>query len=41
MGLLHKIEELHLMKVSKMHNEKTHPKLSEKYNGIISKEQVE
>ena len=30
MGLLHKIEELHLIKVPKKHNEKTHPKLSDK-----------
>ena len=37
-GLLHELEELHLIKVLKK-NIKTETKLSEKYKGIISKEQ--
>jgi hypothetical protein len=36
--LLHELEELHLIKVLKK-NIKTETKLSEKYKGIISKEQ--
>jgi len=37
-GLLHELEELHLIKVLKK-NIKTETKLSEKYKGIISKEE--
>ena len=41
MDLLHEMEELHLIKVLKKHTETTHPKLSNKYNSIISKQQGE
>jgi hypothetical protein len=37
--LLHKLEELHLIKVLKENVTPVKPKLSEKYKGIISKEQ--
>ena len=36
-GLLHELEELHLIKVLKDNSQPTKPKLSEKYKGIISK----
>lgn len=36
--LLHELEELNLIKVLKQDNESTKPKLSEKYKGIINKE---
>ena len=39
--LLHKLEELHLIKVLKENVTPVKPKLSEKYKGIISKEQGE
>ena len=38
LGLLHEMEELHLIKVLK-ENTAAKPKLSDKYNGIISKEE--
>ena len=38
-GLLHELEELHLIKVLKEDINPVKPKLSEKYNGIISKEE--
>ena len=38
-GLLHELEELHLIKVLKQNASSDSPKLSEKYKGIISKEQ--
>jgi hypothetical protein len=43
MGLLHEMEELHLIKVLKEHTEAptNQPKLSDKYKGIISKEKGE
>ena len=41
MRFLHEMKKLHLIAVLKGNTEKTHPKLSEKYNGIISKEQGE
>jgi hypothetical protein len=37
-GLLHELEELHLIKVLKENFNPAQPKLSEKYKGIISKE---
>ena len=37
--LLHKLEELHLIKVLKENFAPVKPKLSDKYKGIISKEQ--
>jgi hypothetical protein len=37
-GLLHELEELHLIKVLKENLEPVKTKLSEKYKGIISKE---
>lgn len=37
-GLLHELEELHLIKVLKGNYKTPQPKLSEKYKGIISKE---
>ncbi|MEP7321589.1 MAG: hypothetical protein ABI761_06705 [Saprospiraceae bacterium] len=36
-GLLHELEELHLIKVLKQNNATTKLKLSDKYKGIISK----
>jgi hypothetical protein len=36
-GLLHELEELHLIKVLKENNTVIKPKLSDKYKGIISK----
>jgi hypothetical protein len=38
LGLLHEMEELHLIKVLK-ENTTEKPKLSDKYKGIISKEE--
>lgn len=38
-GLLHELEELNLIKVLKENIAATKPKLSEKYKGIITKEQ--
>ena len=38
-GLLHELEELQLIKVIKENTSTTGSKLSEKYKGIISKEQ--
>ena len=38
-GLLHELEELHLIKVLKENFTAAKPKLSDKYKGIISKEQ--
>jgi hypothetical protein len=40
-GLLHELEELHLIKVLKENIAPAKTKLSEKYKGIISKEQGE
>ena len=37
-GLLHELEELHLIKVLKENFKPIQPKLSEKYKGMISKE---
>jgi thioredoxin reductase len=37
-GLLHELEELHLIKVLKENIQPAKTKLSEKYKGIISKE---
>lgn len=39
MGLLHELEELHLIKVLKENFEPTKTKLSDKYKGFISKEE--
>jgi hypothetical protein len=38
-GLLHELEELHLIKVIKENTEPIKTKLSEKYKGFISKEE--
>ena len=38
-GLLHELEELHLIKVLQENTATAKPKLSDKYKGIISKEQ--
>jgi hypothetical protein len=38
LGLLHEMEELHLIKVLKENIEPARTKLSEKYKGFISKE---
>lgn len=38
-GLLHELEELHLIKVLKENIEPVKTKLSDKYKGIISKEE--
>lgn len=38
-GLLHELEELHLIKVLKENITSVKPKLSDKYKGIISKEE--
>ena len=38
-GLLHELEELHLIKALKQNISSDKPKLSEKYKGIISKKQ--
>ena len=38
-GILHELEELRLIKVLKQNISSAKPKLSEKYKGIISKEQ--
>jgi hypothetical protein len=38
-GLLHELEELHLIKVLKASKSDPKSKLSDKYKGIISKEQ--
>lgn len=40
-GLLHELEELHIIKVLKENKAGTKPKLSDKYKGMISKEQGE
>ncbi len=40
-GLLHELEELHLIKVLKENSNTTKSKLSDKYKGIISKEEGE
>lgn len=37
-GLLHELEELHLIKVLKKNLIKEQPKLSEKYKGVFSKD---
>ena len=37
-GLLHELEELHLIKVLKENITTARPKLSDKYRGMISKE---
>ena len=37
-GLLHELEELHLIKVLKENITTVRPKLSDKYRGMISKE---
>ena len=39
-GLLHELEELHLIKVLKKNIAPVKTKLSDKYKGIISKEQA-
>ena len=39
LGLLHELEELHLIKVLKENIAVEKPKLSDKYKGIISKEE--
>ena len=38
LGILHELEELHLIKVIKENIATVQPKLSDKYRGIISKE---
>jgi len=38
-GLLHELEELHLIKVIKENNEPVKTKLSDKYKGFISNEE--
>jgi hypothetical protein len=38
-GLLHELEELHLIKVLKVNIEPVKTKLSDKYKGFISKEE--
>lgn len=38
-GLLHKLEELHLIKVLKENISEAKPKLSDKYKGIFTKEE--
>ena len=38
-GLLHELEELHLIKVLKENIMQDKPKLSDKYKGILSKEE--
>ena len=38
-GLLHELEELHLIKVLKENIDPVKPKLSDKYRGILSKEE--
>lgn len=38
-GLLHELEELHLIKVLEENTHHEKPKLSDKYKGIISKEE--
>lgn len=40
-GLLHELEELHLIKVIEENIFAEEPKLSEKYKGVISKEEGE
>jgi hypothetical protein len=40
-GLLHELEELHLIKVLKANQPNAKQKLSDKYKGMISKEQGE
>jgi hypothetical protein len=39
LGLLHELEELNLIKVLKQNVAASYPKLSEKYKGIITKEE--
>jgi len=39
LGLLHELQELHLIKVLKENYTPVKPKLSDKYKGIITKEQ--
>ncbi|MBB3842035.1 hypothetical protein FHS57_006064 [Runella defluvii] len=39
LGLLHELEELHLIKVLK--NKPTQPKLSDKYRGVFTKEDAQ
>ena len=41
LGLLHELQELHLIKVLKENYTPVKPKLSDKYKGIITKEQGE
>lgn len=41
MGLLHELQELHLIKVLNENYHPVKPKLSDKYKGIITKEQGE
>ena len=41
LGLLHELEALHLIKVIKENINFSKPKLSDKYKGIISKEEGE
>lgn len=41
LGLLHELEELHLIKVLKENHAPVKVKLSDKYKGIISKEQAQ
>ncbi|MDQ6761099.1 MAG: hypothetical protein M3015_00555 [Bacteroidota bacterium] len=38
-GLLHELEELHLIKVIKENNSSETPKLSDKYKGIFTREE--
>lgn len=38
-GLLHELEQLHLIKVLKENIDSVKPKLSDKYKGIITKEE--
>lgn len=40
-GLLHELEELHLIKVLKENIDPNKPKLSDRYRGILSKEEGE
>jgi hypothetical protein len=40
-GLIHELEELHLIKVLKENIDPAKPKLSDKYRGILSKEEGE
>jgi hypothetical protein len=40
-GLLHELEELHLIKVLKKNGSTDKPKLSDKYRGVFTKEDSE